>query len=414
MMQRYRLSRPLAVVVALGLGIGVLAQEEPAARPSYARMLNIDALLDNHARFLSRRYNLSAEQDEFTKAYLKAKADEFLARHREDLFDLVDALMALRSGAAMSQEELLNWGHRALPIFEEAKGFIIEGNETWRGILTEEQKVRHDEDLRDMYENFATTEVALQRIVTEQMTVDEFRSGPRPQPRPQGDSPAPNQPPLTAGTPTAPTPRPPPPNTLRPGGTGETRPVQPGPPRGGNTGPPRGGNVGPPRGPGPQARPGTTNLDTFESQWDAYVRDFVARFQLDEAQIQRAQAILDDCKTQAAQYTSRREAEIRRLDDRLVALNQSTDANRGREIARVNEQKTRLLKPIDDIFERSLKPRLERLPTRQQREAAEKSAQRPPTPVQRPGAGARPAPVRPAPPPPPQEDPAHEESGGEE
>lgn len=418
-MPRYRFSRSIALGLAVLVTAGVWAQEAPTPRPSYARMMNIDALLDNHARFLSRRYNLSAEQDEFTKMYLKTKAEEFLALHREEIYDLVDALMDVRSGGAMSPDELVVWGQRAMPVFNEARVFIIEGNDVWRGILTEEQKLKHDEDLRDMYANFATTETQLKRIVTGEMSVEELRSGPRPPDRPMPDSlpPAQVQPPRVVATP-EPREAQRRETTLQPGSRG----AQPAPPRGATTGPPRPqqgqqGQANPqrpaPTRPMPQ-RPGASGGENYESVWDAYVRDFIARYQLDEGQTARANAILDDCKSQASQYTSRREAQIRQLDERIAAMQQSppTDRNRASELAKLNEQKGRLLKPIDDIFEKRLKPRLETLPSTAQRKEAEKAGARPATPGSRPQ-GARPARPTPAPaPPPPPQQPQEEEDEG--
>lgn len=365
-------------------------QDEPA-RPSYARLLNIDALIEHHARFLARHYNLSEDQDAYTQAYLRQKADEFLSRHREELYDLVDRLFEVRAGGQITSEDLITWGKRAQPLYEEAKALIVQGNNEWREILTEEQRKTHDKDLEEMYNSFVTTEDQLQRIVTGQMTLDEFRRGPARQvPRA-----APAE--VTTGT-VAPQADPAPGHTTRTHVT--PRPTQPG------VGDSAGATGRPGRGPGggdrrlrgrggPPVNAGKAGAN-FESQWEAYVREFIQRYQLDEGQTQRAQSILKDCQDMAQRIMQKNKAAIEELDKKVLELGQSKEGDKLRELTEINARRTKLTEPIDQIFERQLKPRLEKLPTRAQRQAAEATS--------RPAVGApgRKPGVRPTPNSPPQ------------
>src|SRR5262245_10149840 len=89
---------------------------------------NIDMLVDNYARFLGRKYDLNTDQDAFTKQLLRDKAYAFIDKHENDLRDLFDQMFQARTGGAMSQEDLINWGKRVMPVYEEAKKMITDGN----------------------------------------------------------------------------------------------------------------------------------------------------------------------------------------------------------------------------------------------------------------------------------------------
>lgn len=397
--------RGIAVALLLGWVLPAPAQED-TPKPSYSRLLDIDALIDSHARFLARRYNLSPEQDAFTQAFLRQKANVFLDKHREELYDLVDRLFEVRAGGEMSSQDLIAWGKRALPLYEEAKTLIIDGNNEWRSILTDEQRRTHDQDLREMHESFATTEDQLQRIVSGQMTLEEFRKGPGQQ---STRRPMPSQ----ANAPSSPSPQPqaiPAGEPVRPAAPPPTVSTPPVVKRGDSPGPkvsahqPGVGTV--------TTRPtlrqvpgvarssaGPASLD-FESQWEAYVREFIQRYQLDEGQSQRATAILKDCQELARRQIQRRRPELERLDKKLLSLGQSKDGDKLKELTEINQRRTKLLEPINEIFEKQLKPRLERLPTRAQRQAAEEAGRHGPVNPGMPGRPVAQPPQRPQPPPP--------------
>jgi polyhydroxyalkanoate synthesis regulator phasin len=134
-----------------------------------------------------------------------------------------------------------------------------------------------------------------------------------------------------------------------------------------------------------------------ESQWESYVREFIEKYKLNDEQAQRARAILKDCQERAAQYTQKHKAEIEELDKKIAAA--SAAGGKSKELAELNERKSKLTEPVGQIFEQKLKPSLEKLPTRAQRQAAD--ASRKPAGTSGSGKpGARP-PVKPSPPPPP-------------
>jgi hypothetical protein len=399
-----RLSRALALAMALCLAWPASAQtEESDNTTGYNAIIdNIDLLVDNYAKFLARKYDLTEEQDEYTKFLLRERAYEFLEGHEGNLRNLVDRLFDVRTGGEMSQEELIEWGYQAQPIYEEAKKIIIAGNDEWREILTPDQQKIHDEDVKLMHQSFETTEEQLGRIVSGEMTVDEFRSPQRDrrssrsrtrttpartEPDPESDEA------LARSDPPAAQPLDPPRTTQRrrepPAG-----PSRPGPQRDQNRAAQpgaagTGANVhrAPDRSERP--RPGTSPRDaqraqsgdrsraTPESAWEKYVREFITKYQLNDEQTQKANAVLEDCQAQAERYKIGRKEQIERLDKQIEELKESKDKNKAKQLAELTEKRKSMLEPIDQIFERQLKPRLERLPTRAQRRAAEAAAKKP-------------------------------------
>ena len=107
----------------------------------------------------------------------------------------------------------------------------------------------------------------------------------------------------------------------------------------------------------------------FEGEWERYVREFIERYQLDDAQKQRALAILKDCQEQARNYLARRQSTLDRLDEEAKKL--AGEKDKIEELKKINEQRAKITETVTQIFEKRLKPRLERLPTTAQRQAAE-------------------------------------------
>ncbi len=105
-----------------------------------------------------------------------------------------------------------------------------------------------------------------------------------------------------------------------------------------------------------------------ESDWQKYTREFIARYRLDEDQAQRARQICKDCETERENYRSRRKAEFAAVEDAERAARASGAA--AEEWNKLRATRSRLEEPIHAIFDAQLKPRLEKLPTRAQREAA--------------------------------------------
>lgn len=102
----------------------------------------------------------------------------------------------------------------------------------------------------------------------------------------------------------------------------------------------------------------------FESEWEEYTRDFIRRYRLTPDQSQRALTILRDCQARAWDFLRRHRAEFEAAERARSTSPTSAPA------ARLKD----LLAPIDAIFEEELKPRLNKLPTREQHAAVANDA----------------------------------------
>ena len=424
----------LAWVVPLALAwfaSPLVAQEKERSSGYSAIIDNIDLLVENYARFVGRKYDLTDEQDQYTKHMLRERAYEFLDKHEDKVRTLVDRLFEVRTGGEMTPDELIEWGREITPVYEEARKVIVESNNEWREILTDEQRAIHDEDLKLMKQSFATTDDQLDRIVSGEMTVEEFRNPrlaqqrarqrqtaravkkpinrenpidrprdfannaePRVMPQdrniepPPGDAQSHGQLGVDESRGQV---RPPATLTHRPRRTQAAK-TDTGSPQGENeaqTDPPvvNRRTARPERRPRPRQQPGRgatrsgtagkTVAGNFESQWDKYVENFIAKYKLDDTQTQKAHTILKDCKTQANQHVLGRKSQIEELDRQTAAAKTSKDRNKATKLRQLNEQKQKLLAPVNHIFEQQLKPRLERIPTRTQRRNAEKPSAKP-------------------------------------
>lgn len=101
--------------------------------------------------------------------------------------------------------------------------------------------------------------------------------------------------------------------------------------------------------------------------WDEYVAQFVAQFNLDDAQKLAAGSVLVDVKARAEQYSKVH------ADELQAATNEITQATKERRES-IMDNKAELMQPLNELFA-ELKSRLEQIPTEAQRSKAEPSAQ---------------------------------------
>jgi hypothetical protein len=110
------------------------------------------------------------------------------------------------------------------------------------------------------------------------------------------------------------------------------------------------------------------------SAWEKYVAKFIAEHQLDPAQTSRAWSIYRDCRSAANRYLLKAAAEIDQLDKRQEALKFLPDVNEAKTLA---IKKAEVYRPVQEIFDEQLAPRLDKLLTRAQRALGETTATRP-------------------------------------
>ena len=109
----------------------------------------------------------------------------------------------------------------------------------------------------------------------------------------------------------------------------------------------------------------------WESEWERYVREFCERYGLNRDQRAHADRLLDSCKKLGHGYVARRRFAFggcERARQRLWELDPAEQAARR---VQGDRQRLALILPLREIFDERLKPGLEKLPTREQRKAAE-------------------------------------------
>ena len=416
-------------------------KNEPRVNGYNAVIDNADLLIDNYARFMSRKYSLTDDQDAFTRQLLRERANAFLDSHENDLRDLFEQLFQVRAGGDIGTDGIMAWSKRAAPLYEEAKKLIEQGNNEFREILNEDQKKIHDEDLKTMAESFSTTDGMLTRMSSGEMTVEEFRN-PRTGRRPKRTT-APPPPQVAQVEPSAVAPPvistdgpqgpqsaspqpmpgesgaqqvavPPPPQEEQPVADPEAeksgaeqqppeQPVehqpQPMDPAAHQPPPPQQPDQGQPQPEQPtRAERSTRNRPApviagknFETEWEKYTKDFIAKYELSEEQQQKALTILKDCQENATKVAASKKSEIDEIEKRENELKTSQDAGKSKELGELTKRRDAALKPIGEIFENQLKPRLDRLPTRAQRKAADDAAKKPATATSKPAKDGKPA-----------------------
>lgn len=108
-----------------------------------------------------------------------------------------------------------------------------------------------------------------------------------------------------------------------------------------------------------------------ESEWEAYTRKFIETHKLDEGQRNAALAILKDCQERGRSYVDSRRERFEQLEKDKAGLGKLSGEERTKRTTLLDQRERDLRRPIDQIFERQLKPRLEKLLTARQREAAQ-------------------------------------------
>lgn len=106
------------------------------------------------------------------------------------------------------------------------------------------------------------------------------------------------------------------------------------------------------------------------SGWEAYTRRFIARYRLNGDQTDQALRLLRNCESEAQEWIQRHPDDYDQYENtiaRMRAGERGASATGGE----MDRLRAKLLEPLDDIFERTLKPRLNAIPTTQQRRNVE-------------------------------------------
>jgi hypothetical protein len=100
------------------------------------------------------------------------------------------------------------------------------------------------------------------------------------------------------------------------------------------------------------------------SEWEKFVARFIAEHNLDNGQGTRAWSIYRDCRDSADQYLKKHKEEFDELDKGRAALKFTPNADQSAKLA---ARAAELRRPVQEIFDEQLVPRLDKLLTREQR-----------------------------------------------
>lgn len=305
-----------------------LAQDSAAA-PDEGALLpgfrTIDEIMEQAVRNIAARYNLNHEQQRYTENMMKTEVRKFLRDHHAEIWPVLRTMISAQldpNSITKDTSEAKRIGKMARPLFAAAQKAILDSNNEWREILTDDQRAMHDFDLQEMSKTFQHMDSQL----------SSWESG---QPGDKGIFPS-----------------------------AQVYPGEPARPSLPPTGLP---NLSPGR--ATSAQESAPTPDVFE----AYVEAFIKDYELDAGQIERARTILAEFKLKAEDHYKRAAKEIAKAEtDRQEAV-----IRRDRAAREAAEKKRKELNAPPTEYFGVMKDRLHALLTTAQKERyAQKQAEK--------------------------------------
>ena len=140
----------------------VNTKKNPYAGPPL--MWSVESILDSYVSQMTRYYNLTDDQREYTRQLLTQRVKRFLSQYETDVRSLFTEYWYLQSrGEAPTVEEAKDLARRGGPLISAIKKEILDGNQKWREILDENQRKIHDRDLEQMGKTFDDLQERVER-----------------------------------------------------------------------------------------------------------------------------------------------------------------------------------------------------------------------------------------------------------
>lgn len=319
-------------------------------------MWDIQQMIERATNEVTKRYNLKPEQTTFTRNLMATRVNAFLDKHEQKIREIFAEIFKYQlAGQDPPADKVQQWTNDINPMFDEAKVQIVEGNNEFREILSDDQKKIHDIDLKVMEQNFADAQKRLERwheggfdpakdMGRPAKPATSKPDGQTPQTVTQSAPPAPVAPttPVAPATPAA------------SAGTGlsaaQAARSPAAAPQAAGTAP---GSVA--------ASPSAGDDELSIDSWEAYVRRFIEDYKLDSVQGNQAKGILSETRKRADEYRASRKNDYQKAQARLIVDPKSPE---------VQAQLKELNKPIGSLFT-EMKLRLDQIPTDAQRKAYE-------------------------------------------
>lgn len=179
----------LRLTISAVLAAAAAAQAQPASQADVQRsqnfmsMWNPQVMIDQSVRQAVRRYSLNSDQEQIARKMTTDGVNAFLDKHEEEVRSLVrDAIAARMARTPPTPEQVQEWTRRAMPLFEEAQKEILNGNQKFRDVLSDEQKKTFDSDQRILRQQLVSTRERLDRWAEGKFNPDTDWLTPRPRP----------------------------------------------------------------------------------------------------------------------------------------------------------------------------------------------------------------------------------------
>ena len=257
----------------------------------------LDYFVKRASRDLAEEYELSDEQLGQTETQMLSRWPKWIKKNQQTIQPLFNEMIEMRINPdPPDSAAVADWAKRALPIFNEFRDQIEQGNDDFRAVLKPRQQARFDAQRLVFAMGLDVTEKRLKR----------WRQG-KVEPTEVWDAPGRDQRRKRRATQLA------------------------------------------------EEEQGARPID----RWQAYVDQFILRYQLDENQAESARSILAEIRTRAQKH-------LATIADQLTTIDRQRKGATSDTRVALNEQRKKLQKPVEELFD-ELQRRLEALLTSAQR-----------------------------------------------
>lgn len=349
-------------LIALVVGSAIAQQQAAAeAKPARERLSDssfilpgmltekmLNGILERMSLDMAEQYEFDDDQTAQLTELMQRRIPAFLKQHAEDISDLTIAFFEAQvSNEPPSVELVTKWGQRALPLVHEFRGMVTETAGEMGEFMTDDQRVRLEGELAAFETGIGIVNTKIQAwsegsydAATEWTPPGRARRI-----RENAERQAREAQMAAAKAETI----------ARLGAAGEAASTLDEP-----------GQVQP-VGADPAAATAARRPVAPKDEWVTYTDKFIKRYQLDDAQTQKARSFLKDLQAQRDQRLAARSDDIARVTRQLK------EAKSDEEKQSAQTAYTKLNAPIDRMFQ-SLKDKLDTLPTSKQRRAAAAAA----------------------------------------
>ena len=124
----------------------------------------IDPIIELNVRHMTRHYNLTSEQEDYTRQLMTLRVKRFLKDYEQDVRGMWNEYWYYQKNREVPSAEVAkDWAARGRPLVSAIRKEIFDGNMQWRRILNDEQRKKHDKDLKVMGEQFDKFDQRMER-----------------------------------------------------------------------------------------------------------------------------------------------------------------------------------------------------------------------------------------------------------